>query len=70
MRRARHPLPPVSPRARSAAGGFPSGFGRKHQCNIRFALTATEVLRCRELTRWANNRSHALIDKVVRQAEH
>ena len=52
----RLPLGGVAWRARSAAGGFPSGFCWKHQCNVRFAPKATKLLRCRELTQRANRR--------------
>ena len=39
----------LSPRAPAVGRrGFPSGFCCKVQCNVRFALTTTEVLRCRQ----------------------
>ena len=67
LRRARHPLPPVSRRARSAAGCFPSGFCCEHQCNVRLAQKATELLRCRKASLCAKGRHQELAIRSPRR---
>jgi hypothetical protein len=47
-----------------------SAFCKRGSINVRFALKATEVLRCRELTRCATNGHDTLTAVARRDAQH